>query len=67
MTRAKSLPVPLELYLKLRHSSTFPTPMAYLADEKALAQWSLDHPLKDEPPSQDEPNDKEERIARNGC
>jgi len=41
--------------------------MAYLADEKALAQWYLDHPLKDEPPSQDEPNDKEERIARNGC
>ncbi|ANL42415.1 hypothetical protein AMC85_CH04079 [Rhizobium phaseoli] len=67
MTRLKFLPIPLELYLKLRHETTFRTPTMYVINGEAVTEWYLaDCPPGDVSPSQDEPDDIAELITRNG-
>ena len=56
MTQPKFLPIPVELYLKKKHETTFRTPSTYLADCS---------PGEVSPPP-DEPDDIADLITRNG-
>jgi len=67
MTQPKFLPIPVELYLKKKHETTFRTPSTYLINGEAVTEWYLaDCPPGEVSPPPDEPDDIADLITRNG-